>query len=95
MNAQQSGMAPDSAFRRMMGQDIPGDGVQPHSKGALYPCIIARIDRFTDTGEFRSSSWELSLDGFAQEYASRDDAEGAARHLLSDNSARRAWRGES
>lgn len=62
--------------------DVAGDGVQAHSKGDLYPCIIAVIERYNPSGEFISRSYELSYQGCAMEYASYTDAEMVARAIL-------------
>lgn len=106
INPARSGMAPDSAFDRLMsqhapavlgaGRDVAGDGVQAHSKGDLYPCIIGVIERYTDGGEYRSTSYELTYRGRSAEYASYADAETVARELLRNASMASDWaRGET
>lgn len=32
--------------------NVEGDGVQPHSKGSLYPGVITVVDHYTDHGTF-------------------------------------------
>lgn len=66
-------------------------GVQAWSQGPIYPCVIAVIERYTDTGEFRSRSFELTLDGHSEEYASHDDAEQVAKALLASSAVRYQW----
>ncbi len=39
-----------------------------------------------------SISYELTLDGRSEEYATRDDAEDVARYLISNPTARKAWK---
>lgn len=57
INPHQSGMAPESALRRMLaihsGQgrrpgSIAGDGVQEHSKGELYPAVISTVESYLE-----------------------------------------------
>lgn len=74
------------------GRDLIGhSSVQAWSAGPLFPCVIAVVERYTMTGEFRSRSFELMLDGRSEEYASREDAERAARMLLTYPSMRARW----
>jgi hypothetical protein len=49
------------------------------------------IERYTNTGEFRSRSFELTLDGHSEEYASHDDAEQVAKALLASSAVRYQW----
>lgn len=32
--------------------NVEGDGVQPHSKGSLYPGVITVVDHYSDHGTF-------------------------------------------
>lgn len=72
-------------------RELEGFGVQAWSQGPIYPCVIAVIERYTDTGEFRSRSFELMLDGHSEEYASHADAEEVAKALLSSPFLRAQW----
>ncbi len=95
-------------------------GVQAWSQGALYPCVIAVIERYEEPlpryafigtpayaayinrletepleARLRSRSFELTLDGHSEEYASREDAEQVAKALLESSAVRYQWsRGE-
>lgn len=82
---------------------IEAFGVQAWSQGALYPCVIAVIERYDDqpsddTGRehllayrLRSRSYELTLDGHSEEYASYADAAHVARALLASPDERAKW----
>jgi hypothetical protein len=70
-------------------------GVQPWSAGDIFPAVIARVERYpeghTAATAAPSTSWELTLDGRAEEYASHDDATSVARALLADAALRARW----
>jgi hypothetical protein len=102
INPARSGMAPDSAFDRLMsqhapaalgaGRDVAGDGVQAHSKGDLYPCIIGVIER---GGDASTRSYELTYRGRSAEYATWEDAASVARALLAGVLTAEAWNGRA
>lgn len=81
INPARSGMAPDSAFDRLMsqhapaalgaGRDVAGDGVQAHSKGDLYPCIIAVVERYHPLPEERGPLQGAPAYGSARDFALR------------------------
>jgi|SRR6266850_594728 len=68
-----------------------GDGVQAWSKGAIYPAIIAVIERYSIGGQLQSTSYELSFQGHAEEYATWSDAEQVARALIAGTLSAANW----
>ena len=79
-------------------QDVPGgvdtkdhSSVQAWSQGDLFPAVIAIVDVHDENGALRYRAYELALDGYTERFATWEDAETAARHLLSDPVARSTW----
>lgn len=78
-------------------KDHSHSSIQAHSMGELFPCVIARVERYpsgmTAATAAPSTSWELTAYGRSEEYATRADAEQVARALLRDAVVRAAWSG--
>lgn len=70
------------------GRDVAGDGVQAWSKGAIYPAIIAIIER---DGDASTRQYELTFQGHAETYATWEDAEMVARALISSPEVAAQW----
>lgn len=69
-------------FSNGMGEGYPG---QYERHLAAYYEKVQLVTRLETT------SYELTLAGRSEEYATRDDAEGVARYLLANPDARRNW----
>lgn len=64
----------------------PHSSVQAWSRGALFPAVIARVERYSAAGyDFPDPviSFELTIGAFREEYATREDAEAVARWTVS------------
>lgn len=76
-------------------RDVAGDGVQAWSKGAIYPCIIGVIERYSIGGQLQSTSYELTYQGHAEEYATWSDAEMVAHALITGALNPVHWKAQS
>lgn len=75
--------------------------VQPWSAGPLFPCVIAKVERYADAGllngiltleeRLETQWWELTLDGRTEQYATCEDAEMVAKALLESPRLRARW----
>ena len=82
--------------------------VQPWSAGDIFPAVIARIEKYRPAAHHEQvcngamdsldarlewTAWELTLDGHSETYATYEDAQAVAKHLLASAPARRLWGG--
>jgi len=89
--AQIDALADTINMRAIVARDVPGDGVQAWSKGALYPAIIAVVEHYSDLPAAEYTSYELTFQGHSEEYATWEDAEMVARALISRPDVAAQW----
>lgn len=75
------------------GTDTVGhSSVQAWSAGDLFPAVIATVESYGADGALRHTSFELTLHGRAERFATYDDAAMVARWALASPANTAAWR---